>query len=342
MKFLFAVLVVPAALGVVLLSETRQYDTCKRLSGGESPSDIFLAVMSDLGVTHPNRGEICASLDRTNPSLVVVKCEKPNEDEEDLRNEIERVRALAHLPWAVHMIEEFTRPRGNSSDRCYSMEILGRNLREIRERSHTEFDLATLASIGLQMINVLDELHNRYRLYHTDVHAANWLVRVDDPSQLSLIDYGYMVPISGAEDAIKELQEMIITLRWYTDLRDEWYVPKKIIRKFGHIDVDTLCAAVPEELKRIVDHVLRLTPETFNPVTEYETIRGMFMAAGATTGIEWNDARHLAQVTRRPPAVGARRAVVAPTTTTPPSTSTAQEEDLDVVLDVLQGLGLFG
>lgn len=342
MNFLIPIILVsiPSSFGDVFLSESRRFETCKKLAGGESPSDVFLAVMSDRDVAHPDKRAICETLDRTNPALVVVKCEKPNEDEEDLRNEIDRVRSLTHLPWAVHLIDEFTRTRGTRTERCYAMQTLGQNLREIREKSKTPYNLQILASMGLQMINILEELHNRYELYHTDVHAANWLVRVDDPGQLSLIDYGYMKRIESVSEVIKELQEMIISLRWYTDLKEAWYVPKKIIRKFGRIDLDTICAEIPSELKMIIEHIFRLTPATFNPATEYETIRAMFISIGAEETIPWREPRHLERVVSRRPVAerSAVRAVVtsttaAPTVTEVPEVAMSDAEVPEVAID---------
>lgn len=281
--------------GSVLYSNTREYHICSKMPGGYSPSDVYVAVLTENNVTHTDRDALCKTRDRKHPSLVVVKCEKPNPDGETLRNEINMATSLSGIPWAVSMIEPFNRTREGSSagDRCYAMRMLGHSLREIREKSKTDFDLKILASIGLQMITILDDMHNRLGLYHSDVHAANWLVRVDDPGQLSLIDYGYTKPIKAAPDAIKDLQEMIITLRWFIDLKMEWYVPKKIRRLCGGIDIDKICAHVPPQLRAIVEHVMSFTPETFNFATEYEMIRNMFISMGAEERIPWHDEGHL-------------------------------------------------
>ena len=292
-----------SVFALTIVSPTLQYDVCKRVSGGESPSDVYIAVMSPRGSPSPHIRSICDSGDRSHESVVVVKCEKPNADGEDLVNEIEKTRILSGAaPWSVNMVENFTLPPRGAGDRrlfqCYSMRVLGRSLREIREKSGKQFDLPTLASIGLQMVRILKSLHNDFGLYHTDVHAANWLVRIDDPTKLALIDYGYMVPLSGdPSDRIKELQEMIITLRWYTDLNDAWYVPKKILRRYGEINLDMICppATVPRELRGIIEYIMSLTPASFNPAEDYDLIAAMFTSILGVEDIEgvlWRDPKH--------------------------------------------------
>ena len=294
MRILAQLVTLTSGLNLVFHSSTNQYDVCKKLVGGESPSDLFLAVMTPLGTTHRQRNALCDTLDRTNEALVVVKCEKPNEDHENLKNEILRARSLSGTPWAVSFIEEFSVPGKSGADRCYSMRSLGRDLRDIRELSKKPFDLHTLAAIGAQMVVILESLHNDFGLRHTDVHARNWLVRIDDPTQLALIDYGYMSTISTPLQRIKELQEMIITLRWFTDLNEGLYVPKKILRVFGEINIDRICPpeTVPRELKAIIEYIYSLTPENFDPVNDYQAILSMFVSLLPPTSsieIPWTD-----------------------------------------------------
>ena len=326
----------------MLRSGSLQYDVCRSLSGGESPSDVYLAVMSPRGRAHPNKKALCDTLDRTNEALVVVKCEKPNADGETLGNEILRSQILNGAPWAVSFIEEFSRPRGSGVDRCYSMRSLGRSIREIRERSARRFDLHVLAAMGAQMTGILESLHNDYGLHHTDVHAANWLVQIDNPTQLSLIDYGYMAPISSPLDAIKELQEMVITLRWYTDLNENFYVPKKILRLYGEINVDRLCPpeTVPGELKAIIQYVFSLTPETFDPANDYETILSMFVSLlpnQTDFAIPWTDPKHVkwAQFVPTVPSVTfAEIAGPASSNATVPPTNVGVGVGIDASVDV--------
>ena len=298
MRILIQFITINCALSLILRSGTRQYDVCKTLSGGESPSDVYLAVMTPRGVMHPAKKALCDTLDRTNEALVVVKCEKPNAEDENLENEIVRSQTLSGAPWAVEFIEEFSRPRGAGIDRCYSMKSLGRSIREIREKSVRQFDLPILAAMGAQMVGILKSLHNDFGLHHTDVHAANWLVRIDNPTQMALIDYGYMASLSSPLDRIRELQEMVITLRWYTDLNEDLYVPKKILRLFGEINIDAICPPerVPGELKAIIQHVFSLDPETFDPETEYDLIQSMFVSLledPSSIAIPWRDPKHI-------------------------------------------------
>ena len=295
---------VPFVFGLTLYSDLNQYDTCRKFTGGESPSDVYIAVMSPRGSPSPDIRSICDSGDRSHESMVVVKCEKRNAGGENLGNEIEKTRILSGAaPWSVHMVENFTLPPRHAGDRpplqCYSMRVLGRSLRELREKSKAGYDLVTLASIGLQMIHILKSLHNDFGLYHRDVHAANWMLRIDDPTKLALIDYGYMVPLSGdPSQRIKELQEMIITLRWFTDLNEAWYVPKKILRKYGEINLDMICppATVPLELKNIISHVMALKPSSFNPAEDYDVIAAMFLSIlglDDIDGILWRNPKHI-------------------------------------------------
>ena len=340
---------VPFVFGLTLYSDLNQYDTCRKFTGGESPSDVYIAVMSPRGSPSPDIRSICDSGDRSHESMVVVKCEKPNADGEDLVNEIEKTRILSGAaPWSVHLVENFTLPSRGAGDRrlfqCYSMRVLGRSLREIREKSGKQFDLPTLASIGLEMVRILKSLHNDFGLYHTDVHAANWLVRIDDPTKLALIDYGYMVPLSGdPSDRIKELQEMIITLRWYTDLNDAWYVPKKILRRYGEINLDMICppATVPRELRGIIDYIMSLTPASFNPVEDYDLIAAMFTSILGVEDIEgvlWRDPQHtrllhFSAAAASSSAASARSSSVAITSPSPPYSHATTEPGEALALD---------
>lgn len=294
MRLLYA-LVIPG-LGSsrrVIHSAKNSYDVCRRLSDGESSSDVFFAVMQPkVSYRDEHASHICSSNDRAHSTMVVVKCEKPNPEGENLINEIDRAKALSSEPWAVDVIESFTIPAAtDSSHRCYSMRALGRSLREMRKKSKTNFDDSTLASIGLQMTLIMKSLHNDHGLYHTDVHAANWLLRITDPTKISLIDYGYMRPLSTPQEAIKELQEMIVTLRWYIDMKTEWYVPKKILRLFGEIDVKQLSRHSSPILGPIIEYIFSLTPDTYDPTTTYDIVAKMFKSQN--TCIVWKKTEHI-------------------------------------------------
>jgi hypothetical protein len=193
-------------------------------------------------------------------------------------------------PWAVRGYEVFNTTGTSASasgiqTQCLSMQLLGKSIRQIRQERYTPFSLTTLASIGIQMLDIIRDLHERYSLYHADIHAGNWVVRLDNPNKISLIDYGYMKNLTNHDDRVSEIKELVITLRWLVDMNDQYYAPK-------HIPVgatmDDICpmGLIPSALRRVVEYVYT---SPGNATDIYDHIRATLIGILEAEGYIYNN-----------------------------------------------------
>ena len=206
-----------------------------------------------------------------------LKCTKKDGKSEDinLNGQLAYMRQLESggAWWSVRGYDVFEVTSADASQKpfnCLSMEILGDSLRRIRESRNEPITLTSLASIGIQMIDILDDMHNRFKLYHSDVHAGNWVFRADN--RLVLIDYGYMRRLESTNRA-SELKEMVIALRWLIDMDNSYYAPKHIP---SHKTIDDICppGVVPKPLRDIIEYTYKLNESSGENI--YSTIRQKF------------------------------------------------------------------
>jgi hypothetical protein len=135
------------------------------------------------------------------------------------------------------------------------------------------------------MIDIIRDLHEGYSLYHADIHAGNWVVRLDNPNKLSLMDYGYMKNLTNHDERVSEMEELVIALRWLVDMNDQYYAPK-------HIPVDAtindICpiGVIPWALRRVVEHVYT---SPGNATDIYDNIRASLIGILEAEGYLYNN-----------------------------------------------------
>lgn len=261
--FLYLVVLSPCISGLRFQTEKFFYETNEILGEGVS-SIVYKASVS--------RRSTGVSLRGTSPP-VALKCMKQGGEKEpvDLAGQLTYMHELelGGATWSVRGYEVFDAP--DTGAKCLSMELLGTSLRKKRESNGKPFTLTYLATIGIQMIDVLDDMHNRFQFYHSDVHAGNWVFRTDD--QLALIDYGYMRKLDkNSLDRISELKEMVMSLRWLIDMDNTYYAPKHTPPEKT---MDDICpeSIVPKQLRDIVEYTYALNANSADP---YSIIRRKF------------------------------------------------------------------
>jgi serine/threonine protein kinase len=265
-------------------SETYHYAVCNTIGEGSS-AIVYKAHMQKRSAEQIDHKPIC--LADNSPDLVALKCTPKNvEEAEDFDIQIEYSKKLEEggSKWGVKTYEGF---KISETQKCLSMELLGQSIRDIREQAMAPFSITTLASLGLQMLEIVEEMHNKFELHHSDVHAFNWVVRRNNPRKLSLIDYGYMAPLTNTQERIDELKEMIITLRYLVDLNKQFYVPKRISTN----DIGIICPSqvIPSKLAAIVAHIYRLNETGFDHETGYNIIKQMFLDILTAEGVSYNN-----------------------------------------------------
>jgi casein kinase 1 len=70
-----------------------------------------------------------------------------------------------------------------------SMELLGTSLEDIFNRFHKKFKISTVVFLGLNIINILENVHNS-SVMHRDIKPAKLLIRIENKSNIYLTDFG--------------------------------------------------------------------------------------------------------------------------------------------------------
>ena len=276
-------LFITVATASFIESKNYRYYICERIGEGQD-AEVHSAIM--LPKNNPIVGDPC----KDNPTKIALRCEFPMKYLHQVSRQLPFMKVLEQADWAPQGFETFTRIDGkHAGKKCTSMSLLGQNIREIRESRSDPFPLPTLLTIGMQMITILDELHNVHEIVHCDVHSKNWVTRIDNSDKLSLVDYGYMKlktnPRVPFDRVLSELKEMVITLRFLVDLDNNFYVAKKI----KNFDMNLVCPkdVIPTEIKNLVEFVYSLKPEQVT----VDTYRQMFdlMKSMLPIGFEYKE-----------------------------------------------------
>jgi serine/threonine protein kinase len=181
----------------LIQSRSFNYAICDRFHVAET-AYVYKALMYPREVVLDRSvvDKICrGKTDIESAKFVALKCGKGVDEiiDSDIVSEYQNIELMRESSWSVRGYEFFGALNLKSKlVPCYSMELLGKSIRDIREKRGEPFSLATLASIGIGMMNILEELHERYKRVHTDLHGANWMVDLQDETKLKLIDYGNM------------------------------------------------------------------------------------------------------------------------------------------------------
>jgi hypothetical protein len=176
---------------------------------------------------------------------VVLKCGPANAVTK-YEAEFATMLTLGAKNWSVTPIESFM----NGDSPCIVMEQLGDDLSRIRGTSTGVWPIATVASIGVGIIDALIDLHFDFKLTHSDMHPANIAVRKNDSSKLVVFDYGDMKPAPSPIRGRTDLKDAVLSLRYYLDGNRRYYVAKQY-----SYNKTELCEGIPDDLCNAIDIV---------------------------------------------------------------------------------------
>jgi serine/threonine protein kinase len=69
------------------------------------------------------------------------------------------------------------------------MELLGKSLEVIFEENNNKFDMGTTLKLGIEIIKILECIHNA-GFIHRDIKPSNFLLGYDDKSKIYIMDFG--------------------------------------------------------------------------------------------------------------------------------------------------------
>lgn len=75
--------------------------------------------------------------------------------------------------------------------KCYlmKMKLLGASLDVLFEKNNTCFDIGTTLKLGIDMIEIMKNLHNA-KIIHRDIKPNNFMVGKEDPENVYIMDFG--------------------------------------------------------------------------------------------------------------------------------------------------------
>ena len=236
----------------VIRSDTKQYMLCAQLSKGGNGL-VYTGVA--LSLSDP-----VTSCDG-HSDRVIVKCGMPK-NQAMYEGEVARMKSLESSGWAPRVHEYFIRNDEKGSP-CIVMELLGTDLEKLRLRYlGKQWPLATLGSIGARMAEILESMHTKFELTHTDLHLGNFAIgKSGEPLSpiLYVIDYGDTRPLvdnqrwSKSMDAILEVRQVVISIRYLWDADFKFYVEKRY-----NYDEDEICAKIAAALCEALKYVYSL------------------------------------------------------------------------------------
>lgn len=259
--------------GLVIESGTAKYTLCELLGEGHTGA-VHAAVSEEWGDPKYN----CESENR-----LALKCGNIGR-QEMYRGEADYMSTLSSESWVPRIYEYFTKLDG-SEEPCIAMELLGRDLHGLRGRNAKgpEWPWVRLGSIGARMLEIVEILHNKYILVHTDLHSGNWMLpRGLLNSELKMIDYGHCRPLqafkmrSRDSYALEEIRQVIINIRYLFDGDFTFYAWKRY--KFNEAEI---CAGVHPALCEALVYVNDLRE---GDALDYSKLHGLMVSLVEETG----------------------------------------------------------
>jgi serine/threonine protein kinase len=252
---------------ILIESDTFSYETQSILGEG-----FFGIVYQAKAIRKSGEPRLRKSTAVDMPPIVALKCikERGLPDPVDLVSQLVFMNQLqaggAH--WAPRGYEVF---KSDNLTPCLSMELMGESIQ--KKRQSQSFSHSQIANIGLQMLDIYQDMHENFNLSHSDGHAGNWVYRLDDLGKISPVDFGWLKPITEFSDRVFDMKWMIITLRWLIDMDPQYFTPKHIPKTHT---ADDICprGLVPDELRRIVQYVYT---DIADPRNMYADIRAMLI-----------------------------------------------------------------
>ena len=154
-----------------------------KLATRQQPLDGKYSIMTKL--TKGGFGTIYIGSDQQDHMKVVIKIEEAKQGlqkEYEFYNLLEGALGIPRCIWCG--------PVPNSEDTALVMDCMGSHLNSIFKKCKKNFSLKTILIIGLQLITILEAVHQR-NIIHRDVKPANIVIgKGSKASQLYLIDFG--------------------------------------------------------------------------------------------------------------------------------------------------------
>lgn len=167
---------------------------------------------------------------------------------------------------------------------CVFMEATGPSLAELRRASGAmNWPSATIASIGLQLLDAALQMHTEFGVTHRDLTASNIAVTRGVgagellPQQIMLIGLDFAMPIHAAEFNIQDVRALLVTLRYLYDA-DETYMTVnplngQCVRDQGNFDKCVVHVPELAELCRAIEYACNTTPRSAQLAEYYGTVR---------------------------------------------------------------------
>lgn len=276
---------------------------------------LLIAAVSaiNLGIPADNRDyRFCASLNAAGRGKVYIAAKKPSSCggshdviikcgaygfQQPYTEEYERMKLVSANPWAPGVYGYFDNGE-TSPEPCIAMEMLGLDFHKLRSKVDGKWSDETIASIGIQLVSAMEQLHIVHSLVHTDLHFGNVATKRKDLSQLVsdqliVFDYGDMhAAVSDAKNSregyIREdMKQAVLSLRYLFDGNDRFYVAKRYSYK-----KDEVCANIPAKLCEAIDYVFSTDPnELIDHARVRQSLVDMLSESGKSydSKIIWSD-----------------------------------------------------
>ena len=114
------------------------------------------------------------------------------------------------------------------------MERLGQSLADIRNSQQGKWSWATVASIGIRTLAIIEVLHKELGVVHSDPHPGNWVLERDSglSPHVRLIDFGDAKDVGYpgiAKLHLEDVQQLVYSLRYYYDGNMDYYAYKRAV-----------------------------------------------------------------------------------------------------------------
>ncbi|CAD8047021.1 unnamed protein product [Paramecium sonneborni] len=257
-------------------------------------------------------GFVMLGFDQKTGQQVAIKIEKPeNEHMRSLEKEIEIIKRLEGVQGVPKMLYFGKQDEFN----VLVLQLLSKDLSSLIKQQQ-RFSLKTILQIGIKLVEVLDEIHQKGVL-HRDLKPEN--IMIDENNRFYIIDYGIskvFMRKNGAHLPFKDRQPFIGTSRYASiaahkgnelgrkdDLESliyillYFYFGKLPWQNVKHIPNDQKIVQVgdikqkqtqelfknlPDELKKIYDYLRKLTYAT---EPDYKSIVKLFLQAAKNSKI---------------------------------------------------------
>ena len=166
-------------------------------------------------------GEVYLGQNKQNNQLIAIKIEKlKNNQNPQLKYETSLIRYLQGsegIPQYYYSIK--------LNDFYFLiMELLGPNLENILNQMNRHFSIKTIIYLGIQMINIIENLHKAY-VIHRDIKPENFVIGLNKKNKIYIIDFGlskrFRNPKNGEHIPYKDGKTLIGTAKYssvYTHL----------------------------------------------------------------------------------------------------------------------------